>query len=244
MMTVHEVSRLAGVSIRTLQYYDRIDLLRPAGYTDAGYRLYDDEQLERLQCILLFRELEFPLKDIIAIMDSPDFDRSRALEQQIELLRLKKEHIENLMNFALGIKLTGVKHMDFKAFDRSKLDEYSRQAKELYGNTPEYRQMQEKMKNRSKEEDNLLADRFMLLFKEAGSIKDSDPASPEAQDLVKRIQDFITENMYTCTTRILRGLGKMYSGGGDFTQNIDEYGGAGTADFVDRAIQIYCDKAE
>ena len=244
MMTVHEVSRLAGVSIRTLQYYDRIGLLRPAGYTDAGYRLYDDEQLERLQCILLFRELEFPLKDIIAIMDSPDFDRSKALEQQIELLRLKKEHIENLMNFALGIKLTGVKHMDFKAFDRSKLDEYSRQAKELYGNTPEYRQMQEKMKNRSKEEDNLLADRFMLLFKEAGSIKDSDPASPEAQDLVKRIQDFITENMYTCTTRILRGLGKMYSGGGDFTQNIDEYGGAGTADFVDRAIQIYCDKAE
>ena len=244
MMTVHEVSRLAGVSIRTLQYYDRIDLLRPAGYTDAGYRLYDDEQLERLQCILLFRELEFPLKDIIAIMDSPDFDRSKALEQQIELLRLKKEHIENLMNFALGIKLTGVKHMDFKAFDRSKLDEYSRQAKELYGNTPEYRQMQEKMKNRSKEEDNLLADRFMLLFKEAGTIKDSDPASPEAQDLVKRIQDFITENMYTCTTRILRGLGKMYSGGGDFTQNIDEYGGAGTADFVDRAIQIYCDKAE
>ena len=244
MMTVHEVSRLAGVSIRTLQYYDRIGLLRPAGYTDAGYRLYDDEQLERLQCILLFRELEFPLKDIIAIMDSPDFDRSRALEQQIELLRLKKEHIENLMNFALGIKLTGVKHMDFKAFDRSKLDEYSRQAKELYGNTPEYRQMQEKMKNRSKEEDNLLADRFMLLFKEAGTIKDSDPASPEAQDLVKRIQDFITENMYTCTTRILRGLGKMYSGGGDFTQNIDEYGGAGTADFVDRAIQIYCDKAE
>ena len=244
MMTVHEVSRLAGVSIRTLQYYDRIGLLRPAGYTDAGYRLYDDEQLERLQCILLFRELEFPLKDIIAIMDSPDFDRSKALEQQIELLRLKKEHIENLMNFALGIKLIGVKHMDFKAFDRSKLDEYSRQAKELYGNTPEYRQMQEKMKNRSKEEDNLLADRFMLLFKEAGTIKDSDPASPEAQDLVKRIQDFITENMYTCTTRILRGLGKMYSGGGDFTQNIDEYGGAGTADFVDRAIQIYCDKAE
>ena len=244
MMTVHEVSRLAGVSIRTLQYYDRIGLLRPAGYTDAGYRLYDDEQRERLQCLLLFRELEFPLKDIIAIMDSPDFDRNRALEQQIELLKLKKEHIENLMNFALGIKLTGVKHMDFKAFDRSKLDEYSRQAKELYGNTPEYRQMQEKMKNRSKEEDNLLADRFMLLFKEAGTIKDSDPASPEAQDLVKRIQDFITENMYTCTTRILRGLGKMYSGGGDFTQNIDEYGGAGTADFVDRAIQIYCDKAE
>ena len=242
MMTVHEVSKLAGVSIRTLQYYDKIGLLHPTGYTDAGYRLYDDTDLERLQHILLFRELEFPLKDIRIILNSPDFDRSKALEQQIELLRLKKEHIENLMNYALWIKMTGVKYMDFKAFDRSKLDEYSRQAKELYGNSPEYKEFEEKHKNRTKEEDNMLADRFMLFFKEAGEMKDKDPASPEAQDLVKRIQDYITENLYTCTNKILRGLGKMYSGGGDFTKNIDAYGGEGTAVFVDNAIQIYCEK--
>ena len=244
MWTVHEVTRMTGVSIRTLQYYDKIGLLQPAEYTDAGYRLYDEAALEKLQQILLFRELEFPLKDIKKILDSPGFDRGKVLEQQIELLRLKKEHIENLMNFALGIKLIGVKHMDFKAFDRSKLDEYSRQAKELYGKTPQLKEMEEKQKNRTKEEDRLLADRFMLLFKEAGEMKETDPASPEAQDLVKRIQAFITENLYTCTDKILRGLGKMYSGGGDFTKNIDEYGGEGTAEFVDRAIQIYCDRAE
>ena len=244
MMTIHEVSKLAGVSIRTLQYYDKIGLLHPTGYTDAGYRLYDDADLERLQHILLFRELEFPLKDIKAIINSPDFDRSKALEQQIKLLQLKKEHIENLINFALGIKMMGVRNMDFKGCDRSKLDEYSRQAKELYGNTPEYKEMEEKQKNRTKEEDNILADRFMLLFKEAGEMRNTDPASPEAQDLVKRIQAYITENMYTCSNKILRGLGKMYSGGGDFTKNIDEYGGEGTAEFVDNAIQIYCDKAE
>ena len=240
MMTVHEVSRLAGVSIRTLQYYDKIGLLHPTGYTDAGYRLYDDTALERLQHILLFRELEFSLKDIRMIINSPDFDRNKALEQQIELLMLKKEHLDNLINFALGIKMLGVRHMDFKAFDRSKMDEYSRQAKELYGNTPEYKEMKEKMKNRTEEEDHIMADRFMLFFKEAGEIKNTDPASPEAQDLVKRIQDFITENLYTCTDKILSGLGKMYSGGGEFTENIDAYGGAGTAEFVDQAIQIYC----
>lgn len=244
MMTVHEVSKLAGVSIRTLQYYDKIGLLHPTGYTDAGYRLYDDTDLERLQHILLFRELEFPLKDIKAIINSPDFDRGKALEQQIRLLKLKKEHIENLMNFALGIKMLGVRHMDFKVFDRSKLDEYSKQAKELYGNTPEYKKLQEKTKNRTKEEDNLLADRFMLLFREAGEIRNTDPASPEAQSIVRRIQDFITENLYTCSDEILSGLGKMYSGGGDFTKNIDEYGGEGTAEFVDKAIQIYCEKNE
>ena len=87
MMTVHEVSKLAGVSIRTLQYYDKIGLFHPTGYTDAGYRLYDYADLERLQHILLFRELEFPLKDIKAIINSPDFDICKALEQQIELLR-------------------------------------------------------------------------------------------------------------------------------------------------------------
>ena len=244
MMTVHEVSKLAGVSIRTLQYYDKIGLLHPTGYTDAGHRMYDDADLELLQHILLFRELEFPLKDIKAIINSPDFDRSKALEQQIELLRLKKEHIDNLMNFALGIKLLGVKHMDFKAFDRSKLDEYSRQAKELYGSTPEYKEMEEKQKNRTEEDEKILADRFMLLFKEAGKIKNSDPASIDAQNLVKRIQNYITENLYTCTNKILRGLGKMYSGGGEITMNIDVYGGEGTAVFVANAIEIYCDKAE
>ena len=201
MMTVHEVSKLAGVSIRTLQYYDKIGLLHPTGYTDAGYRLYDDADLERLQHILLFRELEFPLKDIKAIINSPDFDRS-------------------------------------------KLDEYSRQAKELYGGTPEYKEMEEKKKNRTEEDEKILADRFMLLFKEAGEIKKSDPASVDAQNLVKRIQDYITENLYTCTNKILCGLGKIYSGGGDITMNIDAYGGEGTAVFVANAIEIYCDNVE
>ena len=111
MMTVHEVSRLSGVSIRTLQYYDSIGLLKPSDYTESGYRLYDDTALERLQMILLFRELEFPLKEIQTIIESPCFDRKKALEQQIQLLMLKKEHIENLISLARGIKNTGVNNM-------------------------------------------------------------------------------------------------------------------------------------
>ena len=95
MKTVNEVSKLTGVSIRTLQYYDKIGLLKPAEYTESGYRLYDDAALERLQQILLFRELEFPLKDIKDIVTRSDFDKRLALDQQIELLELKKEHIEN-----------------------------------------------------------------------------------------------------------------------------------------------------
>ena len=120
-MTVHEVSSLTGVSIRALQYYDRIGLLHPAGYTDAGYRLYDDAALEILQQILLFRELEFPLKDIQRIIQSPSFDRQKALDQQITLLELKKEHLDDLIHLARGIKEAGVDtKMDFSAFDTKK----------------------------------------------------------------------------------------------------------------------------
>lgn len=240
MMTIHEVSNLAGVSIRTLQYYDKIGLLHPSEYTEAGYRLYDDVDLERLQHILLFRELEFPLKDIKEIMESPDFDRNKALEQQIELLKLKKEHLDNLINFAVGIKLLGVKYMDFSAFDRSKLDDYAAQAKASWGNSPAWKEFEEKSKGRTDEDDKLLGEECMNIFRQFGEVKDSDPASDKVQELVAALRAFFTENFYNCTKDILKGLGKMYSSGGDFTKSIDDYAGEGTAVFVDKAIQIYC----
>lgn len=144
MKTVHEVSKLTGVSIRALQYYDKIGLLPPAKYTESGYRLYDDTCLERLQQILLFRELEFPLRDIKEIVNSPNFDRSKALEQQIGLLMLKKEHIENLIGLAREIQTTGVRSMSFEAFDTKKLDEYAAQAKARWGATAAYREYEKR----------------------------------------------------------------------------------------------------
>ena len=239
MMTVNEVSKLTGVSIRTLQYYDKIGLLHPAKYTDAGYRLYDDTALETLQQILLFRELEFPLKDIKEIISSPDFDRSKALGQQIELLKLKKEHIENLIDLAVGIKAMGVRQLTFDVFDTKKIDEYARQAKASWGTTPAYKEYEEKSKGRTKE-DNLKIHQGMIdIFAQFGQIRSCDPGSEEAQAMVKKLQDYITEHMYTCTNEILSGLGKMYAGGGDFTKSIDGFGGEGTAEFTARAIEVY-----
>ena len=240
MMTVNEVSKLTGVSIRTLQYYDKIGLLHPAKYTEAGYRLYDDAALETLQQILLFRELEFPLKDIKEIISRPDFDRSKALEQQIKLLTLKKEHIENLIDLAKGIKLLGVRKLKFEAFDTSKIDEYAAQAKASWGKTPAYKEFEEKSRGRTKEEDKKIYQGMIDIFGEFGQIRNTDPSSKDAQALVKKLQDYITEHMYTCTKKILSGLGKMYAGDGDFTKNIDSYGGEGTAEFTTQAIEIYC----
>ena len=220
MMTVNEVSKLTGVSIRALQYYDKIGLLHPAEYTEAGYRLYDDTALERLQQILLFRELEFSLKEIQSILQSPDFDRDRALDQQICLLTLKKEHIENLITFARGLKQVGGMNMDFSAFDTAKMDEYATKAKEKWQHTNAYQEYTQKNKGRSKDAEEALARGLMLIFSDFGKCKDGDPALPEAQALVKRLQAYISENYYQCTPEILQTLGAMYGAGGEFTENI------------------------
>ena len=240
MMTVNEVSKLAGVSIRTLQYYDKIGLLKPAEYTESGYRLYDDAAIERLQQILLFKELEFPLKDIKEIIMSPDFDKKKALDQQIKLLTLKKEHLENLISFARGIKLRGVKNMDFSAFDTKKIDEYTKKAKEQWGTSPEFKEFEEKSCNWTDGDKKGVYADFIKIFEKFGKIKDSNPASKEAQGLVKELQGYISNHFYKCSDEVLAGLGKMYAGGGEFTDNINSYGGEGTADFVYEAIKVYC----
>ena len=239
MMTVNEVSKLTGVSIRTLQYYDTIGLLKPSQYTEAGYRLYDVTALERLQQILLFRELEFPLKEIKKIIDAPNFDRSKALEQQIELLSIKKEHLENLINFALGIKWLGVKRMDFSVFDTKKIDEYSKRARDQWGQSDAFKEFEQKSKGWTEDEQQDMAKEFMQIFEEFGTMRDLNPSEAVVQEQVKKLQDYITEHFYHCTDEILLSLGRMYSGGGEFTENIDKVGGIGTADFAAKAIEIY-----
>ena len=237
MMTVHEVSKISGVSIRALHHYDRIGLLSATEVTQAGYRLYDEAALERLQHILLFKELQFPLKDIKIILDSPDFDRGKALEQQIHLLELRKEHLQNLIDLAWGIKAIGVKNMSFEAFDTRKIDEYAAQAKASWGTTEAYKEYEQKSAGRTKESQQKLNVEMMNIFAQFGQIKEKSPDCEEAVALAKKLQDHITENYYTCTDEILLSLGAMYAGGGDFTTNIDKVGGEGTAVFACEAIK-------
>ena len=241
MMTVHEVSKLTGVSVRALHHYDQLGLLKPAEVTEAGYRLYDEGSLARLQSILLFRELQFPLKDIGEILDSPTFDRNKALDQQIRLLELQKEHLENLIEFAKGMKLVGVKRMtDFTAFDTKKIDDYAREAKASWGQTKEWQEYEQKSKGRTKEQTAAISEGMMDIFKDFGAIRDTDPAAEPAQALVKRLQSYITEHFYTCSDEILLSLSGMYGGGGSMTENIDKAGGPGTGEFAARAIAVHC----
>ena len=128
MWTVKQVSRITGVSVRTLHHYDAIGLLRPAKVTDAGYRLYDDAALRRLQNILLFRELQFPLREIKAILDSPNFDPAAALEQQIQLLEMQRQGKANATVIKVYTILNGLFKMAYLSdtIDRNPMDKVPR----------------------------------------------------------------------------------------------------------------------
>ncbi|MBP3884082.1 MAG: MerR family transcriptional regulator [Olsenella sp.] len=241
MRTVHEVSELAGVSIRTLRYYDRIGLLRPAGRTEAGYRMYDEGNLERLQQILLLRELEFSLKDIGEILDSPNFDRREALRQQIGLLELRRERIEQLIDLASGLMEKGVGTMSFEAFDTSRIDEYAAQARAAWGDGPEWREYEERRRGRTAEGERAMGEELMGLFSPFGRMaaEGADPTCEEAAKQAERIQDFISEHFYTCSDKVFLQLGRSYGSGGEFTRNIDAAAGDGAGAFAMHAIEAY-----
>lgn len=118
MMTVKQLSFLTGVSVRTLQFYDEIGLFKPTKITDAGYRLYDESALEVLQQILFFKELDFTLKEIKAIMENPRFDKTAAFQKQRELIEMKRDRLNALLGL-LDKLIKGENCMDFKEFDMS-----------------------------------------------------------------------------------------------------------------------------
>ena len=240
MKTVREVSRLTGVSVRTLHHYDAIGLLKPARVTEAGYRLYDDAALGRLQTILLFRELEFPLKEIKELLDAADFDPIAALDDQIRLLELRREHLDRLIDHARQIQKTGVMNMDFKAYDTKKLDAYAAEARSRWGRTAAWRESQEKAKGKTQAQQISEADGLMDIFRRLGEFRSGDPAAPAAQALIAELQRYICDHYYNCTREILLGLGQMYAAGDEMNENIDRAGGAGTGDFARRAIEVYC----
>ena len=242
MMTVKQLAQKCGVSVRTLHHYDAIGLLKPAKTTEAGYRLYDEATLERLYLILLFRELGFRLQDIRGILDAPDFDRNRVLEQQSALLERKQRHLEYVTDLARGIKQMGVKQLEFEKFDVNKIDDYAEQAKTLYGKTEAYREYEKKANSRTKEQSDAVNGQVMDFFVRLGKLRGQSPDSEAAQNWVRDLQAFFTANYYTCTPEILMSLGQMYAGGGAMTENIDAAGGQGTGAFAREAIEIYCKK--
>ncbi len=240
-MHIKEFARLTGVSVRTLHYYDEIGLLKPA-FVDKqnGYRDYDKKSLERMVEILFYRELDFPLKTILKILSSPDYDKATALRRQKELLTLKKERLERLIS-ALdeaekgGIPMNTFKNNEYEAARK----QYADEAKQRWGSTDAFKEYEQKTEGCSAEKQSNIVAGLNKVIAEFAAIKDSvSPESEAAQALVKKLQQYITDNFYTCTPEILKSLGQMYVADNRFKSNIDK-NGEGPAEFISEAIKVY-----
>lgn len=241
---IKEFAKLTGVSVRTLHYYDEIKLLEPAFVDEQnGYRFYDEKSLECMQEILFYRELDFSLKSISEILTSSNYNKQAALEKQKKLLILKKDRLEKIIS-AIDNAAKG-EIFDMNVFDNSDFiserNKYAAEAKEKWGKTAAYKEYEKKSSAYSKEKYNELNSAISDIFGEFAECFRSGEKAYDAntQALVKKLQDFITENYYRCTDEILAGLGKMYIADERFKTNIDSHG-SGTAEFVSAAIDAYC----
>ncbi len=235
MKTVKQAADFSGVSVRTLHHYDAIGLLKPTMVTKAGYRLYDDAAMSRLQSILLFRELRFSLKEIKEFLDKPGFDPKAALKEQITLLQMEYQRLGELIAYARKIEREGGNHMAFEAFDKAEIEQYKKEAKERWGSCEAYRESEQKSPTEQVHRG------MMAQFSLLGEMKQPDPASDVMQQWVRQLQDYISEHYYRCTVKILASLGQMYVEDERFAANIDAAGGKGTASLASEAIKIYCE---
>ncbi len=243
-INIGEMAKRAGVSVRTLRHYDAVGLLKPSCITQAGYRLYDQAALARLEQILYFRELGFALDEIKSMMQSPDYDASEAMQRQKKLLEMQRLRIDAMIG-RLDEAIMGMGAPRLEVFDMSEIEkakrQYADEAKERWGSTTAYQESEKRTAQYTKADWQSVQSGMERLFSQFAAVRDLDPADERVQRLVKDWQQYISDHMYTCTDEILLGLGQMYVADERFKANIDRCG-EGTAACMSRAIAAYLAK--
>ncbi len=249
--TVNQVAQLAGVTLRTLRYYDKIGLLTPYARTEAGYRIYSPEDVEKLQQILFFRELDFPLARIREILNNPSFDRRDALRMQADYLEKRAARYLNLSQLARETlkNLEGGNKMAkkdmFAGFDYDQMLEeqkqYEDEVKERWGKTDAYKESMAKTAKYTKEDWERINGAQMQNLKDLCDLYNAKVSHDDlqVQEVVGRSRKFISDNFYQCSVEVFSGLGQMYVTDERFTAYYDKYA-PGLAAYYNDAIQYYC----
>src|SRR5699024_1639235 len=242
-MKVKEAAELVGISVRTLHHYDEIGLLEPET-TESGYRSYSEKDLETLQQILFFKKLDFPLKKIKEIINSPSFDREEALQVQRRMLLEERSRLDNMIatidktiQHAKG-EIPMSDQEKFEGFDFSK-NPYEQEARERWGNKA-VDESNAKINQMSKDEQQEMGEEFDRIYRELAAIRDKAPYSDEAQAAIKVWYDYLNK-IGSYSLDAFKGLGQMYVDDERFTKNIDKYGD-GLAVFMWDAMAVYADR--
>lgn len=240
--TVGELARLTGITVRTLHHYDEIGLVVPSQRTAAGYRLYDDADVIRLQQVLLFRELGLPLDEIAFAIDQAG-SREDLLRQHREVLVQKRARIDAMLS-ALDSALVSlekgrvmqpddVKQM-FEGFDPS---QYEEEVKQRWGNTEAYKESQRRTRRYGKAEWDQIQGAWQAIYAELATLmKAGTPVTdPAVQALVDKHRAHIDRWFYPCSVEMHKGLGQMYVADARFAANLDKVA-AGFAQYLSDAI--------
>ncbi|MFN2195450.1 MAG: MerR family transcriptional regulator [Anaerolineales bacterium] len=243
--TIKEIADLAGVTTRTLRYYDQIGLLSPADIGENGYRYYDQGNLLQLQQILFFRELDVPLKEIQHFVSRPDFNLLSALEQHQAALQRRAKRLDQLLaTVTRTIKtIKGEASMTakeyFEGFDETR---YEDEVRERWGDTPQYAESQKKWASYSKEQKEAIkAEGGRLTRQMVGQSPDTSPDDPQVQAAIGEYYAYLNQYFYTCDVEFLRSLSDMWVADPRFAANYERVR-AGGAEFVRQAVHLYCDR--
>jgi DNA-binding transcriptional MerR regulator len=243
--SIKEIADLAGVTTRTLRYYDQIGLLPPAEIGVNGYRYYDRDSLIKLQQILFFRELDVPLTEIGLIMKHPDFDLQGALQDHRVRLQERSQRLNTLINtIDLTIAdLQGGRNMMaeeyFEGFDES---QYEEEVRERWRDTRQYAESQKKWGSYSKEEKEVIKEEGgRLTVRMVSEDPNASPDDPDVQAAIGEYYAYLNRYFYTCEVSFLRGLADMWAADSRFAVNYERVRPGGAA-FVREAVHIYCDR--
>ncbi|MCU6713071.1 MerR family transcriptional regulator [Paenibacillus sp. J5C_2022] len=243
-MRVKEVAELVGISVRTLHHYDEIGLLIPDETTEAGYRIYSEQNLAMLQQILFFKELGFPLKQIKEIVTDPAFDRLEALRLHEQMLLDKRRRLEQLLETVRKTISHAKGEMEmsskdkFAGFDFGK-NPYEQEARERWGD--EAVDASNKKLNQLKQSGGMeqFQEEMNELYRKLAAVRGEDPASGEAQSAIGEWYRMLNK-MGSYSLDAFKGLGQMYVDDERFTKTIDGFG-EGLAQFMRDAMAVYAD---
>lgn len=244
--TVKAVAEFAGVSVRTLHHYDAIGLVRPVARSDAGYRLYSRQDLERLQQVLFFRELGFGLGEIRAVLDSPEFDRLRALHEHRRLLHHRKHRLERLIavvDRTIASMEEGTTLDEKTMFDGFDPSQYEEEARRRWGHTRAYQESRARMKSYGPAELEAIGREQSAVLQEIAALADRSPDDAQVLAAVGRMHRLINERFYTCSLEMFRGLGNLAVEDERFTRTYERLR-PGLAAFYQQAVKAYCDRGE
>ena len=243
--TVSQLAKMAGVSVRMLHHYDHLGLLTPSARTAAGYRLYEEQDLLRLQQILFFKELDLPLNQIRDILGDPAFDQVQALKSHRRLLEKRTERLARLLKTIdktiLRLTEDSMEMTDaelYEGFTPEQIERYEREVNERYDPVL-VEESKRRIRKMSKAQWQAVKQAGDEITQSIAALADKAPGDPEVQKFIARHHAWI-ENFYPASAEVYRGLGQLYAEHPEFRARYDQYR-PGLADFMQAAMAYYAD---